>query len=130
VWPYVNGKATFQGVDLESLDGPVMVDVVHYIFEDDHAYVSQESMEAQSSLRVNLYRTLYNKEYKYAVKSQSKQQGAYAQDFDFDYGPEDDGLVTPFSPKEKEPTKPYVPPTPFNPNSADPFGGVLSPPLK
>ncbi len=100
-----------------------MTDVIHYLFETDSRYSSAEEAEAVSSLRTQLYKT-YNKTYRYAVSSSSKQSGrSYipknaSNDFDFD-----DPLFT-----NKE-TKPYIPPTEFDPDSFMPFGSDVGAPL-
>jgi hypothetical protein len=133
LWPYVNGKATYQGIDLEELDGPILIDVIHYLFEEDNSYRSGESgPESVSSMRTHLYRTMYNKEYKYAVKGSSRKQGTAAQDFSYDTATDDtyDAPVKPFSPRDRDTVKPYIPPTNVDANLADPLGGVLGPPLK
>jgi hypothetical protein len=132
VWPYVNGKALVHGLSLEEMDASDMLDVLHFFFEEDHHYVSEESAKSRSSLREALYKDLYNRTYKYAYTSAKKQPGMGDFDAD-DYGTfsveQADALsVNPFNPRERE-TKPYVAPTPMNANSPNPFGGILDSPL-
>lgn len=105
-----------------------MVDVLHYFFEEDMSFTSQEQAEAQSKTRENLYSTMYGMTYKYAYKS--KQQN---QPVNFDDIPTEDSSdmadIKPFDPK-KEPTKAYIPPTDFDPTSSNPFGNGLDAPMR
>lgn len=101
-----------------------MLDVIHYLFEEDARFSTAEQADATSSLRTQLYRQ-YNKTYRYATSSSSGKSGrAYvpkgsAGDFDFD-----DPM---FSSNE---TKSYIPPTEFNPDSVLPFGADIGAPLR
>jgi hypothetical protein len=101
-----------------------MLDVIHYYFETDSAYSSGEQADAVSALRTSLY-GLYNQTYQYATKSSSTKNGrAYVSGnagFDFD----DPVPVDP----TKAPPKPYTPPTKFNPESSNPFNGLLDSPV-
>lgn len=105
------------------MEATEMTDVLHYLMEDDMRYGSAEEAEAVSAYRTQLY-LLYGKTYRYAVSSSNKQNGrSYvpknaSNSFDFD-----DPAFT------STETKPYVPPTDFNPDSALPFGSDLDAPL-
>jgi hypothetical protein len=95
------------------MDVSSMLDVVHYYFEDDNSrYESGDQAEAVSRMRTQLY-GLYGYQYNYKITA--KKQGG--QNSGFDGAPS--GAV-----------KPYVPPTEFDPDSANPFGGVLDQPLR
>jgi hypothetical protein len=97
-----------------------MLDVLHYLFEDDMRFTSGDEVKAQGKLRKELY-ALYGKEYKYGAGSSPTTYGGRA------YIPADgvdDFDIAPVNVK-----KPYVPPTKFNPESASPFGSVLDAPL-
>ncbi len=103
-----------------------MLDVIHYFFEEDHLrFESGEHAEAASKLRVRLYEDLYKTEYHYALKSSGSNAGrkyvGKNEDFDFD------SSIPGSSSGE---VKPYIPPTQFNSDSADPFGGVLDAPIR
>lgn len=90
-----------------------MLDVIHYYFEEDNSrYESGDHAESVSKMRVSLYR-LYNYEYKYKVTSK-KQSGVGGE----------------FGASSSNAVKPYIPPTEFDPDSFDPFGGVLDQPLR
>lgn len=120
LWPYVNGKALLHGINLKEMEVSDMLDVIHYIFEEDSAFVSQEQLQTRDGVRVKMYRELYDRSYKYSRVP--KKDGDIA-DFDEDF--ED---MTPVDPL-KPPTKGYVPPTDFDPDSPNPFGGVLDAPI-
>jgi len=127
MWPYVNGKALVSGLNLRQMDAADMVSVLHFFFEEDNHYVSQESAESRTSLREAMYRDLYNKEYRYKT-AKAKKPNEFQEFGTFSEDQADAMSVSPFNPKEKE-TKPYIPPTPMDANSASPFGGVLDGPM-
>ncbi len=108
------------GLKLVEMDAADMVDVLHYYFGDDLNIVSQEQVAAKSESRSVIYRTLYGTTYKYRVDTGMKSQTASS-------SPSFDDLV-PFDPSNNV-TKPYVPPTEFDPDAATPFGMTLDAPL-
>ena len=99
-----------------------MLDVIHFMFEEDSRYSTGEEAEAVSNLRKSIYATMYNTNYVYAYASNSANNGGRRYVSDSSPTAIDDFAM----PKE---TKPYVPPTEFNPNSSMPFGSVLDAPL-
>ena len=105
------------------MDSVSMMDVLHYFFEEDTSRVSTaEQSDAIADMRKNLYR-MYGTTYKYApAKKSSSSSTTYGGDSfdDFD--------VAPFDPANQE-TKPFIPATDFNPDSANPFGKVLDAPI-
>lgn len=110
-----------------------MLDVIHFLFEDDMAAASGEQAEARSAVREILYRNFYDREYKYKSKSSSGSSGrsGYSGPTYADGSPIDavDDLQ-PFDPMDQaRPTKSYIPPTEFNPDAALPFGKDLDAPL-
>lgn len=96
-----------------------MLDVLHYYMETDFNVASAEQAEARDKARSIIYTSLYNKEYKLTVKSNNYSQ-TNASGFENSFA-DNDPL--------KGPTKSYVPPTDFNPDSEKPFGDVLDSPL-
>jgi hypothetical protein len=112
------------------MEATSMLDVIHYFFEDDLNYSNSEQAEARDKMRSSLYGQLYDTPYKYATGANSK-TSTVANDFSID------DEITPVNLKERQvdsfnpamPPKPYVPPTPVNPNSAKPFGSALDAPL-
>jgi hypothetical protein len=90
-----------------------MLDVLHYLLDDDLSFVSGDHAKAKSTIRESLYKNIYNEKYKYAVSDGTNQ-------YDFS----DETLVTTGGAKSTE-VKPYIPPTPFNPDSSNPFGAAL-----
>lgn len=130
LWPFVNGKAIASGVRLEELDAPDLMDVVHFYFEEDNTYVSAEHAKSVSGSRTQIYKLLYNKEYKYAMPDDTTQPGRrQAQNVGIDEPFSDDDIPEPFSFKKKEPPKPYVAPTQVNPDSPLPFGDIVGEPM-
>jgi hypothetical protein len=103
-----------------------MLDVIHFFFEEDSTNVSTaEQAEAKNSIRVSIYRTMYNMEYKYG----SDKSNNNFSNLDEPFG-DDDDMPVPVDPFSKSNTiKPFVPATDFNPDAAKPFGRVLDAPL-
>jgi hypothetical protein len=130
LWPYVNGKSITCGVDLKSLAAPDMLDVIHFLFEEDmHSSSTSEQAEAKDKSRSMLYSNLYGKVYKYASKGGSANQlppdiAAEMQDYD---------MPTPVDPFERSQgspvVKPFVPATSVDSGSRLPFGTALEAPL-
>lgn len=97
-----------------------MLDVLHYYMEEDYNVPSQEQIDARANVRKAIYRLMYSKEYKFPTSKDRTQVTASG-------SPLDD-FAMPVDPT-KGPTKSYVPPTEFNPDSQKPFGDVLDAPL-
>jgi hypothetical protein len=103
------------------MDAVEMLDIIHFLFEDDMRYSTAEEVQAQSKFRTNFYR-LYGKEYKYG--SDSSAGTTYGGRTYVPAGGADE-----FDPSPVDARKPYVAPTKFNPEAANPFGSVLDAPL-
>jgi hypothetical protein len=111
-----------------------MLDVLHYFMEEDLVrFGTGEHMEAASSVRSTIYRTMYKRDYSYAVSSSSgsgSSRMTYADGSPVDFS--EDGLsdITPFDPLDTaKSSKPFIPPTNFNPDAELPFGKNLDAPL-
>lgn len=111
-----------------------MLDLIHYYFESDNSYQTEEEAQSKSSVRAALYETLYDRpfNYKYTPKKKSNTASETpeydtpsTQNFD-DIDP--DGDIVPFNPRAEK-TKAYVEPTEFDPTAALPFGDTLDAPL-
>lgn len=87
------------GLDLKSMDAEQMLDVIHYFFEEDYRFTSQEHAFISSRARKKLYKSLYDRDYKYGVDENDSAS--------------EDGV------------KPYIEPTEFDPEAANPFGSAL-----
>jgi hypothetical protein len=136
LWPYINGKALFNGLELREMEVSNMLDVLHFLFEDDLNYSTAEQAEAHGEVRNNMYSSLYGIRYKYYTPSKKRGSQSFsggglstASGETFG-GPEDDfgGPVKPFNPRKAQ-TKPYFPPTDLTGNASKPFGSVLDAPL-
>jgi hypothetical protein len=101
------------------MDMSDMLDVLHYYMETDFRVSSAEQAEARDKARSVIYKSLYNKEYRF---NESNKEYSY---------PTASGIENNFDDGDplKGPTKSYVPPTDFNPDSEKPFGDVLDAPL-
>jgi hypothetical protein len=125
------------------MDAQDMLDVIHYMLEDDLNLISPEQAEARSKTRVLIYDSFYGKAFKYGLTARSTNRGM-SKSFDLDG---DEGFINnpnggtiPFDPTkgpsgaQDEPpiihkSKGYVPPTNFNPDEIQPFGKVLDSPM-
>jgi hypothetical protein len=117
------------GVRLSELDMADMVDVLHYMFEEDMRFVSAEQAEAISKSRSMLYREMYSRDYGYQF---STGIGAAASSIDPPLGEDIPSDIRPIDvarQAELTATKPYVPPTHVDENSVRPFGTTLDAPL-
>ena len=122
------------GIKLETMDASDMIDVFHYMFEDDMFVSTGEEAEHKSKVRTTLYREFYKKEYSYKVQSSSSNSyggstyadGTLLPPLDDEFA---DADIEPFNPNKRSTPKPYVPPTNFNPDSVLPFGKDIDAPL-
>jgi hypothetical protein len=116
------------GLQLTGMESSDMLDVVHYLFEEDMRYSTGEEAEAVSKTRETFYRDLYGYDYKYVYnspKQNSNRKASSAGGFDFDD-------ITPYDPNIKQKPKPFIPATQFDADSGLPLSGngLLEPPLR
>ena len=105
------------GLHLASMEASDMLDVLHYLFEEDLRVSSGEEAKAVEESRKLIYSTLYNRPYKYA-RTQGRSTSNGGDSFD-DFAP-----ITPYTPNAR---KSYIPPTEFDPDSGLP--GLIEPAL-
>jgi hypothetical protein len=127
LWPYVNGKALVDKLDLESMNATELLDVLHYYFEVDNRYETGEQAEAVSNMRTSLY-GLYGQTYSYGPKGGSASGNGGRKYVSPGSSMDFDDPIVPFDPTKAAP-KPYVPPTKLNPDSSMPFGSILDAPI-
>ena len=112
------------------MDARDMLDVIHYFFEEDMFYSSAEQAEGRDRSRQQIYSQFYESEYPYVVAGPSNASGVNTRNFDAKEEVVEDENVVPFDPLQKnKPTKPFMPATPVNAKSSQPFGSVLDGPL-
>jgi len=131
IWPYVNGKALMSGLRLKEMEASEMLDVIHFFFEEDHSVSGEPELYIRSGTRSNMYKLLYGREYKHAVKEKHEDTShavpVYSSAPGYDYnepyipsGTED----SPFDPRDE--LKPFIPATNFDPGSGR-FPGLDAP---
>ena len=86
-----------------------MLDVIHFLYEEDLKYSNVEEARWTDAKRKHIYSEFYGEEYKYY----SSKEIAEHSEVDAD----------------GEAIKPYIPPTEFDPESSNPFGRVLVAPI-
>jgi hypothetical protein len=90
------------GIDLLEMDMPPMLDIIHYVFEEDMTpQFVEKPAQAKSRVRSSLYETLYDRPYKSAI-SDGDDNSEYS----------------------STETKPYIPPT-----DPEDFDKVLGAPM-
>jgi hypothetical protein len=95
-----------------------MLDVLHYLFEQDTIVNSQEEYESKNSVRRVIYQSVYNRDFAY-LRDVDTNKSNVSDDFEpFD---EFDN----YTPTTSNSVKPYTPPTNFDPDSPNPFGSAL-----
>jgi hypothetical protein len=67
-------------VDLLSLDASDMLDVIHYIFEEDILVSSEDEEQFKSATREALYDIFYGKPYKYKARKSSNAENVFGAD--------------------------------------------------
>lgn len=92
-----------------------MLDVLHYLLDSDMTSPSSTHAKTRDAIRSAMFSGMYGQKYNYAVSDNSDSSGG------FDYDDEDFFRM----PNVSNETKPYMPPTPFDPDAANPFGGAL-----
>jgi len=122
-------------LNLKEMEASEMLDVLHFLMEEDFTPLSQEHAEARSALRDIVYRDMYGKKYAYPMKKAKKaNQPTYDVPGSGYVGASAtsdlDNLAneSPFDPRTAPP-KPFVPATEFNPDARNPYEGVLDAPL-
>jgi hypothetical protein len=93
-----------------------MLDVVHYLFEEDAVISSEAEFETKNNARDIIYETVYERKFAYSAKK--------SKNFD-EYSSEPFDKEGNYVPSSKNYVKPYMPPTDFNPDSSNPYSGVL-----
>lgn len=113
------------------MDARDMLDVIHYFFEEDMFYSSAEQAEGRDRSRQQIYSQFYESDYAYAVASSSSNaSGVITRDFDAMEELHEDEELVPFDPLQKnKEVKPFIPATPVNAKSSQPFGSTLDGPL-
>lgn len=111
------------GIQLTSMEASDMLDVIHYLFEEDLRFSTGEQAEAVGKSREIIYKQLYDIDYIFSGSNRSSRARSGSSFDDFDN-------IQPFDPKKKV-TKPYIPPTQFDPDSGLPMSGngLLEAPL-
>ena len=120
-----------KGIRLPSMDCGEMMDILHYLFEEDLHVSTTEEVQSISKTRKLIYEDLYGREYKYAVTVDAPSSRQSSNDTYPSDGYEEMSDLVPFDPEQpiKYTHKKYVPATDFNENSVQPFGLVLDAPL-
>jgi hypothetical protein len=109
------------GLQLANMPVSDMLDVLHYFFEEDMKYPSEEEAESVSKMRTLIYREMYNMEYQYGFKKKSSTNYSSASSNNFDD-------LVPFDPTNAQ-TKPFIPATQVDPDTGMFMSEHLEPPV-
>jgi hypothetical protein len=116
------------GLNLEEMEVSSMLDVLHYLMEEEMMRQHHNGVDIPGAVRDYLYWELYGVRYPYYTPVGGNRHAS---------GDTLDGLddpldgVAPFNPKDgkAEPVKAYAPPTRVDPDAQQPFGALLDSPL-
>lgn len=121
------------GVSLNDLDSSDLLDVLHFLFEDDVSSSSTaEQLEARDKTRKMVYSEFYGREYRHGFSTYSSGvDKSIVGAPENSYLEEDEAPPVPLDPlaRSGKAVKPYVPPTRVDENSRLPFGAALDGPL-
>jgi hypothetical protein len=115
------------GLRLAELPASEMLDVLHYFFEEDYMFTSEEQSVYKQRFRKHTYETLYGISYAFYDESYDKSQELESAIDDSENEPEE--VINPFNPRAKKETKAFIEPTLPVENSNKPFGDILDMPL-
>jgi hypothetical protein len=101
------------GINLSSMEADDMLDIIHYLFEEDLRYSTGEQAQAVEKTREIIYGQLYGQEYIFKGSTSNKASTNSFNEFDD---------IQPFDPKKKV-TKPFIPATEFDPDTGTPLTG-------
>jgi hypothetical protein len=116
LWHYINGRCLLNGLDLKELEVSDMLDVVHYLFEEDAVISSEAEFETKNNARDIIYETVYERKFAYSSKKKKDFDEYSSEPFDKDGN---------YVPSTTNYVKPYIPPTNFDPDASNPYSGVL-----
>ena len=115
-----------------------MLDVMHFMMEEDMLHHSKMmGSDGQDTMRVSLYKDFYNRPYALSELSKARALASnststvYGGDITDDMELLDDSMPVPLDPAARGAafTRPYIPPTDFEPTADLPFGDLLDPPM-
>ena len=106
------------GIKLREMEVNDMLDVLHYLFEEDVNFINVEQLDSRNVMRKTLYKRVYNKTYSYGQSTSVSNDSTSYSDMSFD---DNNSAMSSHS----EQIKPYTPPTNFNPDAENPFSGIL-----
>ncbi len=92
-----------------------MLDVLHYLLEDDADFITPEHYKSREHVRTIVYENVYDMKYKFGN----------AAPVNLDYVTAADDLDVPAASAQTNAVKPYIPPTRIDANAPNPFQGTL-----
>lgn len=122
------------GLNIPEMEASNMLDVLHYLFEEDFRYSGYEEAKYKDEMRKHLYSNMYERTYDYVQTSPDVDDDDYTGDniSDLKELPEasepEEEVINPFNPRAKN-LKPFVPATELDESSATPFGSILDEPM-
>lgn len=97
------------GVKLMELEASDMLDVLHFLFEEDFTAVSEDHARSRSAIRDQLYTEMYGVPYTFKMKPPTNARNGQASNA-FQYPPDDDFSsldgVQPVNPRDKNSFEP------------------------
>ena len=117
------------GLDLREMEASEMLDVLHYLMEEEMIRQHVNQVDIPGAVRDYLYWELYGVRYPYYTPKGGRRYATASDELDELDDPLDG--VAPFDPKVEsaKPVKAYTPPTAVDPDALNPFGPALERPL-
>jgi hypothetical protein len=117
------------GLDLQEMEASSMLDVLHYLMEEEMIRQHRQETDIPGAVRDYIYRELYDIKYPYYTPVGGRRYSADGNNIEALEDPLDG--VAPFNPKDggATPVKAYTPPTEIDPTAQKPFGALLDSPL-
>lgn len=117
------------GLDLTEMEASDMLDVLHYLMEEEMIRQHVDQVDIPGAVRDYLYWELYGVRYPYYTPVGGRRYASASGELDELDDPLDG--VAPFDPKAEsaKPVKAYTPPTAVDPDALNPFGSALESPL-
>lgn len=117
------------GLDLQEMEASSMLDVLHYLMEEEMIRQHHNGADVPGAVRDYIYWELYGIKYPYYTPAGGRRYAASGDDIEALEDPLDG--IAPFNPKDggAAPVKAYTPPTAMDPVAQKPFGELLDSPL-
>lgn len=89
-------------VSLLEMEASDMMDVLHFLYEEDFTVTSEDQARSRSNLRDNMYRDLYGVKYEFKLRDKNNASGTNITDVQHVSDADPLGDVKPFDPRKQD----------------------------